>query len=164
MSIGPDRVQVIKQESAALGGDAADDVDYPSPINATQDAIESAGGYVQAPSETRDETVGWERDQGRLRFFDQQVALIPLFELVRAVYPAFDAVVTYTSGDVTAIDLYTDSGHTVLVASVAVTYSVGDVSTITEREYAGGVEKSRYLTTLSYTSGDVTGVARVKQL
>jgi len=165
MTIGPDRVQVLKQESAALGGNAADDVPYTVAIKPLEDAIESAGGYVQAPTETRDETVGWDRDQGRYRLFDQEVATpISLFELVRAVYPAFDAVVTYSSGDVTLVSLYSDGSHTVLVATVTIAYSGGDVSTITEREYAGGVEKSRYLTTLSYTNGDVTGVVRVKQL
>jgi len=70
MPIGPDRVQVITQASAALGGDSADSP-YDVPLNATEDAIESAGGYVQAPGETRDETVGWYRHVGELVVFDQ---------------------------------------------------------------------------------------------
>lgn len=164
MAIGPDRVQVLKQESAALGGDAADDAVYLTPIDPTEDAIESAGGYVQAPSEPRDETVGWERDQGRLRLFDQEIALTSLLELARAVYPAAQAVVSYASGDVSSVSIYTDNTLTVLLSTATVTYSGGDVATVTEREYAGGIEKSRYLTTLTYSSGDVSGFSRVKQL
>ena len=47
MAIGVDRVQVIKRESAALGGDAADDVDYYAPIRPQLDAIESCGVFLQ---------------------------------------------------------------------------------------------------------------------
>jgi hypothetical protein len=69
MAIGTDRVQVIKQESAALGGDAGEDVDYPSPINAQEDAIETCGVYFQDAG-ARDEDVYIERDGNNLRFRD----------------------------------------------------------------------------------------------
>lgn len=42
-----DRVQVLKRESSALGGQGVEDVDYPSPIEPREDAIEAAGLYVQ---------------------------------------------------------------------------------------------------------------------
>lgn len=69
MAVGPDRVQVIKRESAALGGDAAEDVDYLEPISAQEDAIEAAGIYLQDAS-NRDETVWIERNGSDMRFFD----------------------------------------------------------------------------------------------
>lgn len=50
-----DRVQLIKQESAALGGDAADEAPWNQPIEPQEDAIETAGVYFQDPS-NRDET------------------------------------------------------------------------------------------------------------
>ena len=56
MAIGVDRVQVIKRESAALGGDPADDVDYLTPIRAQLDATESAGVYLQDAT-ARDQAV-----------------------------------------------------------------------------------------------------------
>lgn len=69
MAIGPDRVQVLKQESAALGGDGADDVPYPAPINSQQDAIETAGLYLQDAT-NRDENVYIERAGGDMQFRD----------------------------------------------------------------------------------------------
>lgn len=71
MTIGPDRVQVSKYETAALGGDASDEGVYggPAPIEPQEDALESAGGYVQDAS-NRDETVGWHRHNGLLYQFD----------------------------------------------------------------------------------------------
>lgn len=69
MAVGPDRVQVLKRESAALGGDAAEDVDYLEPISAQEDAIEAAGIYLQDAS-NRDEAVWIERNGSNMRFFD----------------------------------------------------------------------------------------------
>lgn len=70
MAIGPDRVQVVRRESAALGGDAADDVDYLETLNAQEDAIECAGVYLQ-DALNRDETVYIEREGADMRFRDQ---------------------------------------------------------------------------------------------
>jgi hypothetical protein len=50
-----DRVQVLKRESAALGGDAADETPFDSPIEPQEDAIEAAGIYLQDAA-NRDET------------------------------------------------------------------------------------------------------------
>jgi hypothetical protein len=70
---GPDRVRLIKQESASTGGSAADDdpMGSPTPIETDEDAIESAGGYVHAQGEPTDQTVGWYRSNGLLYLFDQ---------------------------------------------------------------------------------------------
>lgn len=64
-----DRVQVLKQESAALGGDAADEVPYPDPIAPQEDAIEVAGVYLQDAS-NRDENVLIDRSGNAMRFQD----------------------------------------------------------------------------------------------
>lgn len=50
-----DRVQVLKRESADLGGDAADEAPWDSPIEPQEDAVEAAGVYLQDAS-NRDET------------------------------------------------------------------------------------------------------------
>lgn len=67
MAIGVHRVQVIKQESAALGGDSADDNGFggPLPIEPQEDALEAAGVYFQ-DSLARDLLVYLARDTGRL--------------------------------------------------------------------------------------------------
>ena len=52
-----DRVQLIKQESTALGGDDADAAEWGSnPIEPQEDAIEAAGVYLQDAA-NRDEAV-----------------------------------------------------------------------------------------------------------
>lgn len=69
MAIGPDRVQVLKQESAALGGDGAEDVPYTTAIAPQEDAIEAAGVYLQDAG-ARDENVYIERNGNDMRFRD----------------------------------------------------------------------------------------------
>ena len=69
MAIGPDRVQVLKQESAALGGDGAEDVPYTTAIAPQEDAIEAAGVYLQDAG-ARDENVWIERNGNDMRFRD----------------------------------------------------------------------------------------------
>lgn len=64
-----DRVQVIKQEWASLGGDAADEAPFPVPINPEEDAPEVAGVYFQAPS-LRDENVLIDRLGNAMRLRD----------------------------------------------------------------------------------------------
>ena len=56
-----DRVQVLKQESAGNGGDGGDEVEYPTPIEPQEDALEAAGLYLQSATD-RDETVHVKRD------------------------------------------------------------------------------------------------------
>lgn len=71
----PERVQCVKQESAALGGDDADsgpDVQYP--INPFEDVIEAAGYELQEPDGTvRDADVMISRLGGAMTFKDQAV-------------------------------------------------------------------------------------------
>jgi hypothetical protein len=60
-----DRVQVIVTESAALGGDPADEDPngVPHPLNPQEDVLEAAGVYFQSPT-ARDEQVHAKRDAG----------------------------------------------------------------------------------------------------
>lgn len=60
---------MLKQESTGLGGDSADSTDYPAPIDPQEDAIESAGVYLQDGS-NRDENVYIERNGSDMRFRD----------------------------------------------------------------------------------------------
>lgn len=64
-----DRVQVLKQESAALGGDSADTAPWPAPIDPQEDAIESAGLYLQDAS-NRDTNVFITRAGNDMSFTD----------------------------------------------------------------------------------------------
>ncbi len=73
MPIGPDRVQVYKRESSSMGGDDADDFEEygPIPIAENEDAVSTAGGYVQdSAAGSPDELVGWYRTGTDLIYFD----------------------------------------------------------------------------------------------
>lgn len=64
-----DRVQVLKRESAALGGDAADEAPWDAPIEPQEDAVEAAGLYLQDDS-NRDETTIISRSGDDMTFKD----------------------------------------------------------------------------------------------
>jgi len=64
-----DRVQVLKRETAALGGDAADEAPWDAPIEPQEDAIEAAGVYLQDAS-NRDENVLVARSGDDMTFQD----------------------------------------------------------------------------------------------
>jgi hypothetical protein len=64
-----DRVQVLKQESTALGGDGSEEVPWPAPIEPQEDAVEVAGVYFQDAS-YRDENVLVKRAGDDLTFKD----------------------------------------------------------------------------------------------
>jgi len=77
---GTDRVQVVKRESAALGGNAADDLPFEAPIDPQQDAIECAGVYLQDAT-NRDQNVYIDRSGDDLRFKDVTNPIVLLREL-----------------------------------------------------------------------------------
>jgi hypothetical protein len=112
MTIGVDRVQVQKQESTAQGGSDADIGIHAAsrPIQPQEDAIESAGGYVQ-DGLNRDEAVGWHRDGDDLMLFDAATGnAYPGWTLTQILGGGFDvddilvnadgAVVTNSEGNV----------------------------------------------------------------
>ena len=69
MAEPPDRVQVLKRESAALGGSAEDEQPWDAPIEPQEDAIEAAGVYFQ-DADARDEQVLAWREGDDLKFKD----------------------------------------------------------------------------------------------
>jgi len=64
-----DRVQVLKRESTAGGGDPADEQPWDSPIEPQEDAIETAGVFLQDPTHL-DESTLIDRVGDDMRFKD----------------------------------------------------------------------------------------------
>lgn len=75
-----DRVQVIKQESTAGGGDAADaDPFYSNEvIDETEDALSAAGLFVQDQAGPADEAAGIWRESGTLKAKDPTYGTVDL--------------------------------------------------------------------------------------
>lgn len=103
---GTDRVQVVKRESAALGGSAVDDLPFDAPIAPQQDAIECAGVYLQDAA-NRDQNVYVDRSGADLRFRDQNVTTPITLSRVRgqSVFAEIAADATFTSA--TFVDVLT---------------------------------------------------------
>lgn len=69
----PDRVQLQKYETAASGGDAADEAaaeGFNTPLDADEDAPDVAGIYYQESPAVRDKTVTTYREGGQLYLED----------------------------------------------------------------------------------------------
>jgi hypothetical protein len=68
----PDRVQLLKQEIAADGGDPLDnEMGFPSPVESEEDAIQAAGFFLgEATKPAGDELVGGYRESDELILFD----------------------------------------------------------------------------------------------
>ena len=118
---GTDRVQVVKRESAALGGNAADDVPFDAPLSPQQDALESAGIYLQDVS-NRDQNVYVDRSGTDLRLRDQNVTTpITLSQLrgqtVFAELSADTSVTSTTFVDVITANVTTLAGTKLIVNS-----------------------------------------------
>lgn len=86
-----------------------------------------------------------------------------LDQLVHEITETAYLVITQGSDGPTDIVAYQDVGHTLKIREVTITYTSGDPTTIVEKQYASdGTTVVQTLTsTLSYTSGDLTGVAQV---
>lgn len=76
MAVPVDRVQVLKQESTAGGGDASDQSGFNSwdPINETEDALSAAGLFVQKQGGPADENAVIWREGADMKFKDETVA------------------------------------------------------------------------------------------
>lgn len=152
-----DRVQVLKQESAAGGGSADDERPWPVPIQSQEDAVEAAGYYVQSATE-RDELVYLKRDSsGNLLFKDKNTSQTTLSELASggggggggisvATHEALNSLVhalartcyteiTRTSGQVTNVTTWTTSSKTQKVREDQISRSSGAVSQIVRLQY-----------------------------
>lgn len=88
MSKPPDRVQLIKQESAAGGGDNADVDDFyvDSPLDPKEDAPEVQGVFFQDISDPTDEDVYITRNGDDMIFSDKTVGIeVSLTDLLATV-------------------------------------------------------------------------------
>jgi hypothetical protein len=72
----PDKVQLIKRESAAGGGDAADSDDFylETPLDPSEDAPEVQGVFFQDQTDPNDESVYITRNGDDMVFSDKAVA------------------------------------------------------------------------------------------
>lgn len=176
MAIGPDRVQLLKQESSALGGDAADDLPYSVPIDPQEDALECAGVYLQDAS-NRDEAVYVARAGDDMVFRDKvqttpvtltdllgaAVAHETIDSLVHALAETSYAEVTRTSGQVSAFTVWTDAGKTTKVRESLVTRSAGQASVVVENQYnAAGALVQTLTHTITRSAGRVASIATVE--
>lgn len=182
MAVGPDRVQVLKRESAALGGNGADDVDYPTPLSAQQDALESAGVYLQDAS-NRDETTYVAREGADMVFTDQNnpvpVTLTTMLSgggISSGQHEALDSLVheiaetSYvqvgrTGGRVTSIVVWETVGMLKKIRETLITRASGQVSVVVEKQFdsAGVVVVGQTLThTVSRSGGQVGSIASVE--
>lgn len=87
MAIGRDRVRPYKTESAGSGGDPSDDdafsMGVPQQLRPQEDAIETAGHYLQ-DADNRDENVYLCRDGDDMCFRDKVITTpVALSKLVR---------------------------------------------------------------------------------
>ena len=118
-----DRVQLTKYESTALGGQDADALPFPAPLDPQEDAIETAGVYLQDAS-NRDETVLLSRSGDDMTFKDvNNSGGLTLSQLVRSVSkvgtPANNELAVWTGdGTIEGESDLTYDGSTLSVSAV----------------------------------------------
>lgn len=177
-----DRVQVLKRESTAGGGDPADEAPWDAPIEPQEDAVEAAGLYLQ-DALNRDETTLIDRAGLDMRFKDgNNPAGKTLTELAASAgggitEPQHEALDTLTHDiDETSYDEVIYSGSTpssyIVWASAAkllkireeqYTYAGGKVSQVVTIQYDGtGAVKMTMTEVYTYSGNKVTSVTRTK--
>lgn len=119
MAAPTDRVQALKQESAAGGGDDADRDPFNSweTINETEDALSAAGLFVQEIGEPADEAACVYRENGDLVFKDANSAPATLTELRTGLTPTEvgQIIIAATpSSFVAGVPVVTDDGFIVV--------------------------------------------------
>jgi len=169
MAIGSERVQPAKYESTAEGGKDADAGVYKNPtkIDPQEDAIESAGIYLQDAT-VRDENVYLARIAGESVSRDT-IDTTPspiqttakhknLDTLLHAIAENNFAELTFTEGELTNVTTYTSAAKTEKIREDDLVYSDGDLSTYTSKQYSGGILVETISGNLSYTAGDLVSV------
>ncbi len=109
---GTDRVQVVKRESAALGGNAAEDLPFDAPIDPQEDALECAGVYLQDAS-NRDQNIYVDRAGSDLRFRDLNNTTPLTLSRVRGQTVFSEVTSDTTTSSTTFVDLLTSTITTV---------------------------------------------------
>jgi hypothetical protein len=183
MTAPTDRVQLLKQESTAIGGQDADSRDYPVPINSQQDAPEVMGIFLQDAS-NRDETTYITRAGNNMLFRDVsnpvEKTLTDLLAagsgISEAQHEALDTLVhdvaetsyvevTRASGQVSNVTVWETAAKLKKVREAAVTRASGQVSVVVETQYdaAGLAIAGQVLThTVTRSSGQVASIATVQ--
>jgi len=173
----PEIVQIIKQESTALGGDDADsgpELNYP--IDPFEDILESAGVEFQEPDgDTRDHNVRLTRLDGDMLFRDvanpafvtltellagegglTPVTHRPLDQLVHEIAEDAYLEITRVTGKTSAITYWTDSGKTIKIRDTVITRDGGgkvSQTVVTQYDAAGAPITGETLTTTITRSG-----------
>lgn len=183
MAAPADRVQLTKWETAAGGGDAADESGFHEPLEPNEDAPEVQGFFLQPPkpSTARDALVYVTRDaSGNMVFRDvvdgtertisdfltgggglTASSHRALDQLVHDVAENSYTEVEETAGKTTAVRTYTDSGKTEKIREEEYTYTAGKVTTIVTKQYAVGVLAETYTETVTYSGAKVSNITGV---
>jgi len=174
-----DRVQLEKQESAALGGEVGDEAPFAVPINPQQDAIELAGVVFQDAS-NRDEEIWVQRNGDDLEFRDlTNPGGFTLEELAsggftEAQHEAFDTLAhelvedayeeyAYSGARVTGVITWATPSKLLKIREEQFTYSGNNLTVAITIQYDGaGAELYRLTETLTYSGGRVTSVSNVR--
>lgn len=180
MAAPTDRVQVLKQESAAGGGNPADDDPFlNSPIDETEDALSAAGLFIQEQGGPADEDAGIWREGGILKAKDTGHATINLLDsaagtnvggdvdfLLESAPPEPDTnyVVTRTSGQVSKEEWTRNPGN--LLKSIDYTRSGGQVETVVTKVFDadGTTVLAQTTETFTRTGGLVTSSAKTRDV
>jgi hypothetical protein len=185
MPANPDSLEIVqleKQESAALGGDAGDEAPYAAPIDPTEDIIEVAGVTFVEDGDTRPiRTRAIWPDGNDLRFRDPnnpgsgktltELAASAGGGITEGQHEVLDTLVHWlaetnyqeivrSGGRVSNAINWTDSGKTTKVRELVLTRTPGpQVSQVDLIQYdASGVEKQRLTGVISRTSGKVSSI------
>lgn len=182
MALGVDRIQVLKQESSALGGDSLDSVDFPTPIQPQEDVLESAGLFLQDAT-NRDENVYIARAGNDLVFRDvtnaTEKTLATLLAgggiseaqhenldtLTHAIAETNYTEITRSSGQVSNVTVWETAAKLKKIREIAITRSSGQVSIVVETQYdaTGAAIAGQILTrTVTRSSGQVSNIATVQ--
>jgi len=173
-----DRVQVLKRESTAGGGDAADEQPWDAPIEPQEDAVEAAGLYLQDVS-NRDETTLINRAGLDMLFKDgnnpagktlTELAASSGGGITESQHAGLDDLVHWlaetnyqevvrSGGKITNVINWTDAGKTIKIRAMVIARSGGKVSQMDFIQYDdSGVEKQRMTGVITRTSGKVWSV------
>jgi len=181
MAAPTDRVQVLKQESAAGGGDPADADPFLGyeRINETEDAVSAAGVFLQIQGGTADEAAGLWREGDNIKAFDPaHPTPINLLDAAGTNVgadldfllendppePNVDYAITRSAGQVT-LEEWTRNGAN-LLKSIAYTRTGGVVDTIVTKVFDtdGTTVLAQTTETFTRSGGLVTGSAKTRDV
>ncbi len=168
-----DRVKPLKLENPASGGTESDI--FPTSLNKNEDYVDARGLTIQNDS-SDNETVILSRDSSdNMTFIDSaNPTAVTLSDLVagsggltEGSHEVLDTLkhviaeschqqITRSSGRISNITLWTDSGETTKIRELQITRSSGRISELVEIQYdASGVEKMRVTGTITRSSGKI---------